>query len=206
VPTGASASSETGRAGTPGTIEGVDLDRGFQGFMVTLVVLGFSFVIACLAQFDVVGVPVELRARLDTYRVLWPQEWDFFTGLDRDSVVAYRTGDDGRLSRLHERQVWDRQLAGLNREYDLYTNETWQIARRIPDRYWQACGQAGEARCERVPDLALVYRMENLSKHPRLCGRSVIGLERTLPSVGGRAPDGPLVAHRVVAVDLRCGH
>ncbi|MFD6072309.1 hypothetical protein [Amycolatopsis lurida] len=168
--------------------------------------LGLSIVIACVAQFGVAGVPAELRDRLDAYRVLWPQEWDFFTGLDKHSVVAYQVGDDGRLSRLHERQIWDRQFAGLNREYDLYTNETWQIARRVPDRYWQTCGRAGEARCEKVPDLAAVYRMENQSGHPRLCGRSVIGVESTLPSAGGRAPDGPLVARRVVIVDLRCGH
>ncbi|MEU3625816.1 hypothetical protein AB0E54_25855 [Amycolatopsis coloradensis] len=116
------------------------------------------------------------------------------------------TGDDGRLSRLHERQVGVRQLAGVNREYDLHKNETWQIARRVPGLYWKECGERDEARCETVPEPALVYQLENLSGHPRLCGRSVIGVERAVSSAGGRARDGPLVAHRVVAPDLSCGN
>lgn len=203
--TATGAGLETGRAGTPGTTEREETEHGFRGFVITSVVLGFGFLFACLAQFDVLGTSNGIRDRLDAYRVLWPQEWVFFIGLDKDSVVAYRTGADDRLVRLRERHVWDRQLGGFNREYDVYTSEVRQIARRIPDRYWQECGPGAEVRCEKVPDPALVYRTENPLEQPRLCGSAVIAIERASPSETGPGAGGPWAAYRVASVDLRCG-
>ncbi|MBE1574362.1 hypothetical protein ACFORH_35130 [Amycolatopsis roodepoortensis] len=204
MPTAASTDSEAGRAGAHGISEGEDPEQGFRGFVLTSLVLGLGFVLACLAQADLFGISGGLRDRLDAYRVLWPQEWVFFIGLDKSSVVPYRAGHDGRLVRLHEREVWGERLGGLNREHDVYTTEARQIADRIPDRYWQECGQGGEMRCEKVPDPALLYRTENPLKSPTLCGRAVLAIERASSSEAGSRRDGPWAAYRVASVDLRC--
>src|SRR5437764_13368317 len=74
-------------------------EQGFHGFVLTMVVLLSTFTITCVAQFDTEIVPSDIRARLSSYQVLWPQKWVFFTGgLDKDEVVAYRTEASGRLA------------------------------------------------------------------------------------------------------------
>ena len=183
-----------------------EIERGLRGFLVTAIVLVFSFAVSCLAQFG--GGPVfgGMRARLGAYQVVWPQEWVFFTGdLDKDTVVAYRTGVDGHLDRRFERPVWDGQRGGLDRGLDVASSEAWDIARRVPDRYWQSCGNTPEVPCERVPDRTPVFRLNALSRESRLCGALVLALEHVTPSGSGRLPDGPWMPYRVAAVEVRCG-
>ncbi|MGW4063509.1 hypothetical protein ACWEGE_34840 [Amycolatopsis sp. NPDC004747] len=194
------------RRGRARVAEGGETERGLRGFLLTAVVLVFSFAVSCFVQFG--GGPVfgDLRARLGAYQVVWPQEWVFFTGnLDKDTVVAYQAGADGHLGRRFERQVWDGQRGGLDRGIDVATSEAWDIARRIPDRYWQSCGNTPEARCERLPDPALVFPLKALSAQPRLCGALVLALEHVVPSGAGRLPDGPWLPRRAAAVNVRCG-
>ncbi|MEV5716999.1 hypothetical protein AB0L41_24160 [Amycolatopsis mediterranei] len=183
-----------------------ETERGLRGFLLTATVLVFSFAVSCFVQFG--GGPVfdGMRARFGAYQVVWPQEWVFFTGnLDKDTVVVYRAGPDGRLGRRFEREVWDDQRGGLDRARTGDSSAAVDIARRIPDRYWQSCGKTVEARCEQLPDPVLVFRMNALSRQPRLCGALVLALEHVTPSGSGRLPDGPWVPYRVAAVDVRCG-
>src|SRR5689334_4140324 len=79
-----------------------DSDR--HGFALTLTLLLPGLGVALLAQF---GTDWGwLHARLDSYRVLWPQTWDFFTGLaHNDALVAYRVGQHGELRFLETQRA-----------------------------------------------------------------------------------------------------
>lgn len=180
---------------------GGDAERAVRGFSLTAAVLVGSFVVACMAQFDVGVVPDGVRARLGAYRVVWPQDWVFFVGnLDGDAVVAYRSKPDGRLARLHEREAWDDRLGGLDRSADNLSFEAWQIARQVPERFWMSC----PVRCERMPGLGATFQLRTGSLHPQLCGELVIAIEHTQPSDVERLPDGTWAAYRVADVDVLC--
>ncbi|MFI5593252.1 hypothetical protein ACIA5G_49965 [Amycolatopsis sp. NPDC051758] len=163
-----------------------------------------SFAVSCFVQFGGDSVFGGVRARLGAYQVVWPQEWVFFTGT-KDTVVAYQAGADRHLGRRFERQVWDGQRGGLDRGLDVASSQAWDIARRIPDRYWQSCGSTVEALCEQLPDPTLVFRLNALSREPRLCGPLVLALEHVTQSGSGRLPDGPWLPYRAAAVNVRCG-
>jgi hypothetical protein len=195
-------SGSRNRTSQPGFDDG---ERGVRGFVFTATVLAVSFGVALLSQFGTGVVPDAVRGRLDAYGVVWPQSWTFFVGsLEKDSIVAYRVGADGRWARLRERQLWDSQLGGLNREYDARTSETWEIARRIPDQYWRPCTQRDGTRCTSLTPGNGPYALENPTRNPELCGTIAIAVEHAEIAGAAQLPDGPWEAARGAVVAVRC--
>ncbi len=159
---------------------------------------------ACAAEFDVGLLPGTAVRKLDAYRVLWPQRWTFFTGLGRDVVVAYRVGDDGLLTRAHERVRWTDEVGGLGRAGESRLVEVRRVAFEVPDRYWQRCGQLVDGRCQFQPDFAHPYRVENPLPGAGLCGRVAVAVERVTPPTVGHLPAPPRHVYRIAVVELRC--
>ncbi|MGW7531788.1 hypothetical protein [Amycolatopsis sp. NPDC054798] len=137
--------------------------------------------------------------------MLWPEEWKFFVrSLDKDEVVAYRAEPGGRLGRLRERQIWDEQLGGLNRGYEAYASEAWNIALQVPGQYWGLCEHVGSAQCDKSSYSGHPYRLSNTLPDPRLCGRVFLAIERVSLSSVGDSVDGPWYPFRIADVDLQC--
>jgi Sporulation delaying protein SdpA len=177
-----------------------EMARTSNGFAVTATLLFTSVVMSCLAQFGAGRMSVELQNRLGTYRVLWPQKWPFFTDLDEDVLVAYRVAfDSNRLT-----GPGDAEFPGVGRAGDARMNEVRRLALRIPDRYWQACGEMGLDECRIQTARSVSYRVANPSGHPQLCGTFAITVERVARPGPNRLPAGPWHVHRIAVVDVRC--
>jgi hypothetical protein len=166
---------------------------------VTFFLMGF--VLAWFAQLDVGG----LGGPLTAYRVLWPQNWSFFTHLNEDQIVAYRVlPGTPRLRSLTDRQTWVEHQGGLNRIGHAQALEVREIARRIPDRYWQVCERDSTADCENDLDESLLYRVERRVSASKLCGSMAIAVERAVLPAPRRLPETPRRLYRIALVDLRC--
>lgn len=160
-----------------------------------------GFVLAWVAQLDVGG----LGGRLAAYRVLWPQNWSFFTHLNEDEIVAYRVSRSTlRLEPLSERQTWAEHGWGLSRIGDAQALEVREVARRIPDRYWQICTRDVAVDCVDEMDETLLYQAERRVSSGRLCGPLAIAVERADLPAPRQLAETPRRLHRVALVDLRC--
>lgn len=176
--------------------------RGERAFWGTATALAVSFLISFVVGPGPDVMPPEMEQRLVGQVVVWPQEWAFFSGLDEDTLAAYRIGRDGGGAARFE-IVRSAGSGRFDRSRDELVAEVRRIARVVPDRYWQRCSAPVTGACGRTVDTGLVYGTANPSRHPHLCGTVAIAVERTEPAGFGRVPDGRS-AHRVAVVQLRC--
>lgn len=163
------------------------MTRSSRAFVTTATALAAAFLIALVAQYG----PGGLRAKLDAHLAFWPQQWSFFTGLDRDVVTGYHVLDEtGRLSAFD-----DGWYEGFTRTSHARTQDIRQMARRVPDEYWQLCAGIIEARCTEAVDNRLVFLVVNRARRTELCGRIALAVER---------PNRPEHADRIAFVDMIC--
>ncbi|GAA3690119.1 hypothetical protein GCM10022267_90920 [Lentzea roselyniae] len=164
-----------------------------RGLGFTALVLTAGFVLGWLAQLGVPG--------LGGFSVLWPQHWKFFTGLERDSVVAYRVTEPGRMLLPIE----DVEYRGLGNAVEVRYAEAWQFALRVPDARWQACSREDVLACGLELAADNVHRMRNESAGNLLCGHLALSVERTDVPPVGRLPAAPTRVYRMALVDIECG-
>ncbi|MEU5692847.1 hypothetical protein [Actinosynnema sp. NPDC020468] len=174
-----------------------------RGFLVTVALLLTSLIVACLAHARFVLPDGALR-RLDAYEVLWPQGWAFFTPAEQDVLVAYRRLSDGRLDPVRERRLWDDRLGGLRRLDDSYEKELRALAVRIPERYWQRCGDVGYRACGFALDAGLTFHTENRAGGALLCAPVALSVERVTRDGERRLSVPPRHVHRIALVVPRC--
>lgn len=145
-----------------------------------------------LAQFGVPG--------LGGFATIWPQQWEFFTGLDRPSVVPYRLAGPGLpLSPLDMRGN-----GGLSRTAEAGNLHARQFAERVPEAYWQTCVRENAVECGLDLDPDDVHRMRNQITDLQLCGRVALAAEWTDVPPAGQLPAPPRRAHRIAVVEFEC--
>ncbi|WP_146231903.1 hypothetical protein [Lentzea atacamensis] len=159
---------------------------------MTALVLAAGFVLGWLAELGVPG--------LRGFGIMWPQRWDFFTGMSHNSVVPYRfVGEEKALAPLDE-IGWN----GLGRAAETRVVQAWQFARLVPDDHWHACGRSNPLDCGLDLDAADIYRMWTGSPDSLLCGKLALSLERTEVTPVGKLPAVPRTVYRIALVDLSC--
>ncbi|MCC8251526.1 hypothetical protein [Saccharothrix luteola] len=156
--------------------------RALRGFHLTAAMVVTGLVLSALAQLPGANP-------LRSYRVVWPQHWPFFTELSQDVLVAYNVPD---LTPLVPRRPWD----GLRREGSVVVAETRRVALRVPDAYWQACGEATAAMCGEEVARSSVFTLDGSTITSRLCGRVAVAVERSVPKRH---------VHRIAVVEVECG-
>lgn len=171
--------------------------RTAGGFVFTAVLLLVAFTASWFAQFGVGLPPGAGHRRADAYRVIWPQEWSFFTGLNRNAVTGYRVRG-AEWESLPGNRSWDGAMWGVSRVGDAETNEVRQVARLVPDRYWTSCDRELAVRCDGAVGTEEVFRLSNPAPSPLVCGRMVVAVERAMP-------DGHRRAYLIAVVDVTCG-
>ncbi|WP_198047251.1 hypothetical protein [Kutzneria sp. 744] len=164
-----------------------------------------SLVFACLAQLAV-AVSDRAQGPLDSYRVFWPEHWAFFTGLaGKDVLMAYRLAGDGTpLTPFTQREAWTDRLMGLDRIGDSQALETWQLANRIPDRFWADCGAPAPDRCVTKYSAEHPFRLSGQPRAAPLCGVLAIADTRPVPAVGDRMPAAPRRIYKIAIIDVEC--
>lgn len=171
----------------------VDVAGTIRGLGLTALVLVAGFVLGWLAQLGVPG--------LGGFSVMWPQHWRFFTGLERDSVVAYRVTEPGHVLQPLE----DVEYRGLGNGVEVRYAEAWQFARRVPDARWQVCSRENTLACGLDLVVDDVHRLRNESASHLLCGHLALAVEHTDLPPAGRLPALAMRVHRIALVDIDCG-
>jgi hypothetical protein len=174
---------------------------------VTATIFAASILFGGVTQLAPGVVPAEQRG-LDDYQIVWPQRWEFFTNLTgRQYIVAYKVQpDEVTMTSITHRHVWDEGLGGLSRVDAARALGTAQLAREVPDPFWQTCGEPDPTNCGRQLNMAKSYRVRNFSQLRSLCGRIVIAVENgTLVTPRGFAEE-PQGVHRMAVVDLACAN
>ena len=172
--------------------------------MFTAVALGFMLLVSLTAQLPGTVAPGWLRQHRDTYAVLWPQGWAFFTSPPlADVTVAYRV----RAAELvpatpalsDPTNLWGVRRGGYTRLLEIV-----RVARSVPEPGWRACPAGGAAQCLRagaVPVTAVV----NPTHPATLCGRVVFAVETPEPWRSARPRNlGARQVRRIAVADVTC--
>ncbi|MFF3222368.1 SdpA family antimicrobial peptide system protein [Nocardia suismassiliense] len=181
-------------------------DRRLRGFLLTATSLMAGFCVAVFAQFGTGATPDQLHEHIDRYKILWPQGWQFFTGLsENERIVAYAMSPDGAgMASLTQRQTWDERLWGLDRVGEANAFEAVQIGRKIPEIYWQTCYESNPVDCMSGLDESKSYTMRNPSGLRAFCGRVMIGTARPAPLYARSLPVSPMRMTHAAIVNLSC--
>ena len=151
--------------------------RGFTTSITALLVL---LVVAAVPQLPSSLVGRWLAGQRNTYQLLWPQRWAFFTAEGAVTVGAYRLGRDGRTYESEIQPLTSaRNLGGLSRREYATILVAATLADRIPPGQWRACGGPSVAACAGPLAEAPVTRMGDRSPGPPFCGTVVFTRERS---------------------------
>ncbi|MDX8146947.1 hypothetical protein SK854_32865 [Lentzea sp. BCCO 10_0061] len=163
-----------------------------RGLAFAAIVLAAGFTFGLLAQLGVPG--------LGGFATIWPQRWEFFTGLDRPSVVPYRLAGPGLpLS------SWEMQgNGGLSRTAEIGNLQARKLAERVPEAYWQTCVRENAVDCGLDLDPDVAHRMKNQMAGLQLCGRVALAAEWTDVPPAGKLPAPPRRVHRIAVVEFEC--
>jgi sporulation delaying protein SdpA len=184
-----------------------DFTRRTRGFAVTATIFLASILIGTVTQLAP-ALFSEEQWGLDGYQIIWPQRWEFFTNLTgRQYIVAYKVlPSEMTMTPITQRQVWDEGLGGLNRVDAAKALGTAQLARDIPDQFWQTCSESDPTGCSRQLNMTKSYQVKNFSGLRSLCGKVVLAVENgTLVTPRGFSEE-PQGVHRMAVVDLTCAN
>jgi hypothetical protein len=124
------------------------------------------------------GGSASILRGLDTYGILWPQSWAFFTGLaDKDALVAYRVGADGTVTSPIDQRA---SQGGLNRSADALALAIRQLAGTIPQRYWHSCPSVASV-CQVIIAEAREFTLRDRWPVLSICGRLAVAAQRSAP-------------------------
>ena len=144
-----------------------------RGFAVTIAALGIVFLVTLVPQLAPGFVPAWFRLQAQTYAVIWPQGWSFFSdAADTDQVAAYRLSDGGLGAAVQVQQVnaSSSDSFGLSRTAMVTNNEIDYFAQEIPAGDWKACRAADVATCFSARGTALFAESDTF-RPAALCGR-----------------------------------
>jgi hypothetical protein len=174
--------------------------------MLTLAILFTTLLTACLAQWDALSGVGWLNSRAQGYETVWPQQWSFFTGLDKNQLVdAYDITPDGTLgTSQNQRTGWSDYAWGLNRAGGTELLWVAQLAQSIPQEYWQQCGNVVPSACRVERGPRYVFMSSDQPPVPGLCGLTAVAVELPGASAVGQLPRNPRTVFRVAVVNLPC--
>ncbi|QUQ68993.1 hypothetical protein [Kutzneria sp. CA-103260] len=177
-----------------------------RGLVVTATMMLVGLLLAGVTQLAGVVDPEGARARLVSYRMLWPEGWSFFVGLaDKQVIMAYPVGPAGVAPNpLTQRMSWTDQLAGLDRSGDVRLAELFQLAVQVPDQYWHECGRADPSGCASRSVIEHPFRLPNGSHRAGLCGLTAFAGTHPVPMTGGDPPAARRRVDKIAIVDLAC--
>src|SRR5690349_21269424 len=152
--------------------------RGFTTSITALLVL---LVVAAVPQLPSSLVGSGLADQRNTYQLLWPQRWSYFTAEGAVAVGAYRLGRDGRTYESAIQPLTSaRNLGGLSRREYATILVAATLAGSIPAERWRTCGRPSLATCAGELAEAPVTRVGDRSPGPPFCGTVVFTRERSV--------------------------
>ncbi|OJF15944.1 hypothetical protein [Couchioplanes caeruleus] len=149
--------------------------RGARGFTTSITALLVVLVVAAASQLPGSMTPGWLGDRRDTYQLLWPQQWEFFTAVGSVAVGVYRSGGYQPVTApLASAQ----NLGGLSRREYATIVEAAVLARSVPAARWRDCGRPAVADCADRLAGAPVTTVDSRVAWQPLCGTVVFTRER----------------------------
>lgn len=177
-----------------------------RSFILALAILLTVLLVACLAQWDVFSGVGWLNNRAQSYEMIWPQQWAFFTGLDKNQLAdAYEITPNGTLGTSeNQRTGWSDYDWGLNRAGGTELLWVAQLAQSIPQEYWQQCGNVVPSACRVQLAAPYVFMTSDQAPVPGLCGLIAVSIDLPGESAAGQLPGNPRTVYRVAVVNLLC--
>jgi hypothetical protein len=149
--------------------------RSARGFTTSITALLVVLVVAAATQLPASMVPGWLSDQRDTYQLLWPQRWVFFTAVGSVTVGVYRP--DG-YQPVTVQLASARNLGGLSRREYATILEAAILARSVPAERWRDCGRPAVADCADRLAGAQVTAVDSRAAWRPLCGSVVFTRER----------------------------
>jgi len=148
--------------------------RSARGFTTSITALLVVLVVAAATQLPASMVPGWLGDQRDTYQLLWPQRWVFFTAEGSVAVGVYRPGGYTPVTAPLSSA---RNLGGLSRQGYATILEAAILAGSVPAARWRACGRPALADCADRLAGAPVTTVESRVAWRPLCGAVVFTRE-----------------------------
>lgn len=176
-----------------------------RGFYFTITLLMTTLLVTLGAQLPGAASPGALAGQRSTYRVFWPQGWNFFATEPEDGyLVAYRLGADGAPVEITFPQMSAANDWGLSRTAYAQIPEVRQIAAQVPASDWVTCAAQPATPCLRAAAGLLPVDVTNEFGDPTLCGPLVILAEKWDAPGDRRGTAGAEVPERAASVDIQC--
>jgi hypothetical protein len=172
--------------------------KALHGFIVVLVLLATNLAASWSAEWDLGG----LRNRLQSWYVLWPQQWSFFVDLDINILEGYRPLPGRALMPSLTSPDLSSTWWGLDRTTYAVGSEIREIALKVPDMYWQSCDLEEVELCGTSLNEALAFPLAAPVRKPYLCGRLVVVVKKL-----DAPPPRHLSVHRakrLALIDVTC--
>lgn len=164
------------RAGDPRRAE-----LSARGFVTGLTALLVLLVAAAIPQLPSSLVGGWLTHQRNTYELLWPQRWAYFTAEGAVTIGAYRLGRDGRTYESEIRPLTSaRNLGGVSRREYATILVVATLAGTIPPEHWRSCGRPSVTACADRLAEAPVSTVGGRSPAPPFCGTVVFTRERSV--------------------------
>ncbi|MEV8509155.1 hypothetical protein AB0368_30560 [Actinoplanes sp. NPDC051475] len=146
-----------------------------RGFTTSITALLVVLVVAAATQLPASIAPGWLSGQRDTYQLLWPQRWVFFTAAGSVTVGVYRPGGyepvTAPLSSARNR-------GGLSRQEYATVLEAATLAGSVPAARWRDCGRPALTDCADRLAGAPVTTLDSRVAWRPLCGAVVFTRER----------------------------
>lgn len=146
--------------------------RSARGFTTSITALLVVLVVAAATQLPASG---RLSGQRDTYQLLWPQRWVFFTAAGSVTVGVYRPGGYEPVTAPLSSA---RNLGGLSRQEYATILEAATLAGSVPAARWRDCGRPAVADCADRLAGAPVTTLDSRVAWRPLCGAVVLTRER----------------------------
>lgn len=177
-----------------------------KGFYVTATALLVAFAATLGSQLPQGLSPQWLRDEAGSYRLLWPQAWNFFDYAPSDeTLVSYAVNADGSTAVVTMAHMSGRNEWGFGRSANAQLVEIDAILRVAPDGYWTSCDGKSSDSCLAAVLAQQMLSVRNDARHPSLCGPTIFAVERPVPWADRKDQESPRTIERAVPIDLTCG-
>ena len=119
-----------------------------QGFGLTLSILLTLLVATLCTQLPGRLVPSWLSSQKQSYGILWPQNWAFFSiQADNPTVFTYQISRDGTLTPALISEGARGNLWGLGQSSAAYFIQAIYLAHELPPGAWKPCRGSAPSQC-----------------------------------------------------------